>query len=591
MTSHPAAAASWADATLAAVVCAVDPAGCGGIALRAGAGPVRDRWLAYLQSLLPAQAPCRRVPVHIHDERLIGGLDLTATLRAGRPVGQSGLLAEAHGGLVIVPGAERLGTLISSRLAAVFESHEVVVERDGIAARAPASFILAALDEGDGADEQPPPALLERLPFMLSLETVALRDVSEPAHTRADVARAQLQLQNVTAPDAIVAALCASALAHGVHSLRPALFAVRAARVIAALDGCDVVTAEHASAAARLVIAARATQLPEASEPEAPPPEPSPEPESPPADQDASTREPEVPLDDLVLAATQAAIPPQLLAQLQVAAAVRERSQGGGRAGVERAGGLRGRPAGVRRGELRRGARLNVVETLRAAAPWQAVRRRLRGETDASRQAHVIDVRRDDFRLTRYRDRARTTTIFAVDASGSAALHRLGEAKGAVELLLGECYVRRDRVALVAFRGKGAEVMLPPTRSLVRAKRNLAGLPGGGGTPLAAGLELAMTLAEHVRRQGDTPVLVILTDGRANVDRDGRADRAVAESQAFAAARRIRAAGYAAVVVDTAPRPQPLAARLADEMSARYLPLPNARPTAINLAVRAAAEH
>jgi magnesium chelatase subunit D len=93
--------------------------------------------------------------------------------------------------------------------------------------------------------------------------------------------------------------------------------------------------------------------------------------------------------------------------------------------------------------------------------------------------------------VSRFKQRRETTTIFVVDASGSAALHRLAEAKGAVELLLADCYVRRDRVAMLAFRGKGAELMLPPTRSLVRAKRSLAGLPGGGGTPLAAGMDAA----------------------------------------------------------------------------------------------------
>ena len=100
-------------------------------------------------------------------------------------------------------------------------------------------------------------------------------------------------------------------------------------------------------------------------------------------------------------------------------------------------------------------------------------------------------MRRDDFRMTRFQQRTRTTTIFVVDASGSSALNRLAEAKGAVELLLADCYVRRDQVALLAFRGKEAELLLPPTRSLVRAKRSLAGLPGGGGTPLAAGIDAA----------------------------------------------------------------------------------------------------
>ena len=179
--------------------------------------------------------------------------------------------------------------------------------------------------------------------------------------------------------------------------------------------------------------------------------------------------------------------------------------------------------------------------------------------------------------------------IFAVDASGSAALHRLAEAKGAVELLLAECYVRRDRVALIAFRGQGAELLLPPTRSLVRAKRSLAGLPGGGGTPLAAGIHAALMLADLVQRSGDTPVLVVLTDGRANIARDGTSARPRAEEEALAAATQVRVAGVSALLIDTAPRAQPQAGRLAAQMGARYLPLPHADAAALSQAVRRAA--
>ena len=167
--------------------------------------------------------------------------------------------------------------------------------------------------------------------------------------------------------------------------------------------------------------------------------------------------------------------------------------------------------------------------------------------TAASGAIARVEVRREDFHVTRYRERAETTTIFVVDASGSSALHRLAEAKGAVELLLAECYVRRDRVALVAFRGAGAELLLPPTRSLVRAKRSLAGLPGGGGTPLACGLDAAALIAEGVLRRGGTPTLVVLTDGRANVARDGTHGRELAQRDATTAARRLRARGVAAV--------------------------------------------
>jgi magnesium chelatase subunit D len=198
-----------------------------------------------------------------------------------------------------------------------------------------------------------------------------------------------------------------------------------------------------------------------------------------------------------------------------------------------------------------------------------------------------LEVRGDDFHVTRFKQRTGTTTIFVVDASGSSALHRLAEVKGAVELLLADCYVRRDSVALLSFRGRGAELLLPPTRSLVRAKRSLAGLPGGGGTPLAAGIDAAASLADAVRRRGQTPVVVLFTDGRANIAADGTGGRAQAEAEARVAAKSMRVAGFTVLLVDTSPRPQEAARQLAAEMGASYLPLPHAGSAAITGAVLA----
>ena len=183
-------------------------------------------------------------------------------------------------------------------------------------------------------------------------------------------------------------------------------------------------------------------------------------------------------------------------------------------------------------------------------------------------------MRRDDFRVTRYRRPTRTTTVFVVDASGSAAMHRLAEAKGAVEGLLAECYVRRDRVALITFRGTEATLDLPPTRSLVRARRALAGLPGGGGTPLAAGFDLAATELERLARDGESPVGVFMTDGRGNVARDGGGSRPRARTDAEQGARRLARSGARLLFVDTGPRPRPEPRALAAAMGARYVPLP-----------------
>jgi magnesium chelatase subunit D len=385
----------------------------------------------------------------------------------------------------------------------------------------------------------------------------------------------------VQASEQALGALVQAAQALGIGSLRVPLMALRVARAAAALAGRLEVDDSDLGVAARLVLAPRATRMPpapEAEQPESsdeatPPPDP---PDTPPPDDAEESAKPPDPdpeaLQDQVLQAALAALPPGLLALL---ASGRVRAPGAtGRAGAAAASLRHGRPIGSRRGDPRSGARLHLIDTLRAAAPWQALRRREAGDPvgDAAR----VRVRRDDFRVQRLRERRETTTLFVVDASGSAALHRLAEAKGAVELLLAECYVRRDRVALIAFRGAGADLLLPPTRSLVRAKRCLAALPGGGGTPLANALDSARVLAEDITRRGGTPVVVVLSDGRANLARDGTPGRTQAHADAMASGRAWAALALQVLWLDTAPHPQEPAQAVAQAMGARYLPLPHA---------------
>ena len=627
----------------AAALFAVDPVGTGGVVIRSLSGPARDGWLRCVFGLLPDGTPLRRVPLHINDERLLGGLDLAATLQAGRPIAQQGVLTAADGGIVLLAMAERLAPATAARLAAVLDTREVALERDGLATRHATRFGVIALDEGLADDERVVPALLDRLAFSVDLhpviddaadrtedERALAQDLaSMPGWSAADVAAARALLPQIEASAEIVQALVSTALALGVASLRAPLLALRVARAAAALDGRLRITDDDAQLAAALVLAPRATQVPvppsepppneddapetppEPEEASDPPPDDTPEPPAPEDDDpsnDADTPEPPVgDLEDRVLEAAQAAIPAGLLAALMAGQDRRASAQVSGRAGAVQQGQKRGRPSGARRGEPRAGARLNVIETLRAAAPWQKIRHaeveRARLTDDAiskpnTRSARVavalaaaspprarVQVRRDDFHVTRYKQRSATTTLFVVDASGSSALNRLAEAKGAVELLLADCYVRRDQVAVLAFRGKGAELLLPPTRSLVRAKRSLAGLPGGGGTPLASGIDAAAALAASIARRGETPIVVLLTDGRGNIARDGSPGRARAGDDVQLAARQFRAASLRALLIDTSPQPQAAARQLAQEMGASYLPLPYAGSATLSQAV------
>lgn len=552
---------AFADAMIAARLCAFDPLGLGGMILRGG-GERRDAVVAALRAAFPRDAPVRRMPPHIDDAALLGGLDLAATLASGAAVRRAGLLAEAAGGVVIVPMAERLPDGTAARIAAAID--------------AGARFALVMLDDGIEAEERAPFVLLERMAFHLDLS-----DAPYPPTLRAVADETPVRGKVAPPTEDALRALSATALALGVDSARAPLFALRAARAAAAIAGRDSIDEEDLTLAARLVLGPRATRLPapeEASDDTAPPP---PRPEGEDGEQNRGTPEQ---LDDVVLAATLASLPKDVLAQLADGPARRGATDRARGRGERRRSAQRGRPLAARAGLPRGGARLSLIDTLRAAAPWQ----KLRGNGPDKGGIRRVEVRRDDLRVRRFETRAEALTIFAVDASGSAALTRLAEAKGAVELLLAEAYVKRAQVALVAFRGVAAELLLPPTRSLARARRSLAELPGGGGTPLAAGLNAARELAEVARARGRTPFVVILTDGRANIAADGGMARKAAEEDAAAAAQAFGATGVGAAFIDISPRPRPEGATLAAAMGARYLPLPRADAATMHAAVVAA---
>ncbi len=543
-------------AALACALLALDGEGLKGAVLKGPGGPARDSFIDAFRQM-NGERKLFRLPPHAGADRITGGIDIAATLKSGKPSYDKGLIAEADGGALLLTSAERLDAGKAALLAAAMDSGG-------------SRFTVIACDEGI-EDERCAVILSERVAF-----TILLDDEAE-IHP-IDLAQARRLLPRVSVPDQVTEGLCQTALALGIPSHRPAIMALRAARAAAALAGRETVNDDDARIAAALVLAPRARRFPVSEqEPEAQPPPP---------EQQSSTDEGEdnapTPgeLSDMLLEAVKASLPEGLLAALE--ANLRQAQSRAGAGTLSQKTGLtRGRPAGTRPGEPRNGARLSLIDTLRAAAPWQPLRRKQMPERDGLR------VERADLRIKRYKEKRQTTAIFAVDASGSAALHRMAEAKGAVELILADCYVRRDQAALIAFRGKTAEVLLPPTRSLQRAKKSLADLPGGGGTPLSAGIEQALTVAHSVRRGGGVPLVVFLTDGKANIARDGTADRAVALRDAENAASALKLAGIRTLMIDLSDTRGGPAKRIAEAMGASYLPLPHADAARISRSVSA----
>ncbi|MDR7125609.1 magnesium chelatase subunit D [Pseudotabrizicola sp. 4114] len=536
----------WSRIPLALQLLAIDPEGLKGLWLRARAGAVRDRVTAALTAL---PLPVVRLHPGLADDALYGGLDLSATLATGRPVTSRGLLSQPAA--LVLTMAERVPPGLSARLAHALDAR---------------GHCLIALDEAAEEGEGLPLALTDRLGLFLDLDGIAWSDTAEIPMDHKALAEARALLPTVTLPPDAARALTRAAAELGIASLRAPLLAMAAARALAAWAGRMSVDDSDLRQAAELIYGHRALPVSEAApqdQPEPPPPDPGEE-----TPQDSADQSQSIP-EEMLVEAARAALPADLLARLTAGRAARA-AKGASGTGAARSGNRRGRPLPSRPGRLGSGARIDLVATLRAAAPWQPLRRRS-AQSDA-----VLLVRASDIRVKRFRETSDRVLIFAVDASGSSAFARLAEAKGAVELLLAAAYARRDHVALVAFRGTGAELILPPTRSLVQTKRRLAGLPGGGGTPLAAGMQLAMATATQARARGLTPTIALLTDGRGNIALDGSANRAQADDDAQRLARAIRATGVPAVVIDTANRPQPSLAEMARRMDAPYLALPRA---------------
>ena len=612
------------DAILAAAAVVVAGPALGGLWLRSWHGPRRDAFLQLVDHYARVlSVRNHRIAPHTDPEQLLAGIELSETLRAGRMVRRAGLIENLQGGLLVLAMAERAPLGLLAPMIQALDAQRVC---------------LLALDESLPDEASLPALLLDRLGLGLDIRDEqalwpADSDLRETEFAQVIAGRLSVAAQawrQIVIPPEATKALVEAAAQLGILSARPSLYAIRLVKVLAAVAGRTAVEADDLAIAVRLVLLPQARQLPASAAPEddemqsaeedtrenddaqavpqnedeanrPPPPPPESEQDSvpnPPEPEDESSAIPDGAAERLVAAAL-AALPKHLLAQLAASsAASRAKAVGATGAGAQAMKGRgRGRSIGaLPRRKPRSGERLHLLASIRAAAPFQKLRRVSEENanlSDTSRQTngappHRIHLRPDDLHVHREKKRRGNTTVFVVDASGSMALQRLSEAKGAIEILLADCYVRRDRVAMIAFRGKGAEVLLDPTRSLVAAKRSLTALPGGGGSPVAAGLSLAAQMVEQLKRMGDSTVVVVLTDGRANLTRDGQPGRQQAALEAQQMARLLAVSADKRLLIDTSMRPEPAAQALAAAMRGMYMPMPFAQAREMGQAIIAA---
>ncbi|WP_294344159.1 magnesium chelatase ATPase subunit D [Prosthecochloris sp.] len=602
----------------ALMLLAVDPS-LGGVVVPAAVGSGKSTLARSFADILPEETPFVELPLNVTEDRLIGGVDLEATLAQGERVVQHGVLSKAHGGVLYVDSLSLLDSSAISHIMDAMSRGAVLVEREGLSEVHPSKFMLiGTYDPSDGEVRM---GLLDRIGMIVPFNTqndyrarklivkcVLGENGNEDTEDELKMlmgliqaAKEQLPLVSMTREQ--MQGLIQSAVSLGVEGNRADIFAIRAAKASAALAQRTDVDEDDLKLALKLVLVPRATRMPEPEEEvmdEMPPDEEMPPdtPESEEQDAPEDSSEPdsneeeeqeETPdmIEELMMEAVETELPDNIM---NISLAAKRKSKSGSRG--EALNNRRGRFVRSQEGEMRSG-KVAIIPTLISAAPWQESRKQERKKKYGKVNTALV-INKEDVRIKKFRDKSGTLYVFMVDASGSMALNRMRQAKGAVSHLLQNAYVHRDQVSLISFRGKEAQLLLPPSQSVDRAKRELDVLPTGGGTPLASALFLGLETAKQARTKGVSQIMfVLITDGRGNIslqslyDQDApKATKEEVENEIEGLAATVFAEGIASVVIDTQMNylSRGEAPKLAEKLGGRYFYLPNAKAEEIAMA-------
>lgn len=575
------------------------------------------------------------LPVGASEDRLVGSLDIEQAIKTGSKSFEPGLIAAAHRGILYIDEVNLLNDHLVDVLLDASAMGRNYVEREGVSVSHAAEFILVGTmnpEEGDLRPQlldrfglavevegiMPPQERREVVQRRIAYETAPLAFITAwqtaEAQERQRLLNARRLLPQVQVGDDFLGLITDICAEYQVDGLRGDIVMYKTAATIAAYAGREQVNVDDVREAAQLALLHRQRRQPfqqphlvteqldqmlDDFQCQSRPREPqdTDSPSDPGDDPDSSDlARPETPQDENPAPDSGPGAGPQeqhfetgnpySVQSLLLPPPDRRERPAAGRRAVTVSSDSAGRYVRARIPQDT-AADLALDATLRAAAPYQQSRRQTPNSNDA---APSLLIEPWDIREKVRETRTGSLILFIVDASGSmGAQRRMVAVKGAILSLLLDAYQRRDRVALITFRGTQAQLLLPPTNSVDLAQLYLDDLPTGGRTPLSHGLYLALEILERecLKDRDILPLVALLSDGRANIHLDGSPGKPTDEVHELAALFPEKA--IPAVVIDTELDfiKLELARPLAQAMVARYLKLDDLRADSLAAAVTA----
>ncbi|HPT37191.1 MAG TPA: putative cobaltochelatase [Methanothrix sp.] len=538
------------------------------------------------------KTPVIDLPLGATEDRVVGSLNVERAIKEGIKALEPGILAACNRGILYIDEVNLLDDHVADVLLDSAAMGVNIVEREGVSVAHPAHFILVGTMNPEEGEIRP--QLLDR--FGLQVTVAGIDDIEkrmqiakmadafdsdpegfasacmpEQNQMKGRIAAAKKMLGRVTMSDDLLRTIAATCIDLGVKTHRAEIVISRTAKTIAAFDGRSEVLPEDVKKAMELALAHRMRSRPfepptlnkdkldksmekqqhehdheHQQEQKQPPNKPQQKQQQ--QERQQQNKEENRPDNQQDNKETQAAAAQEQIFDIGSPIDVRKMNLSRKRDRV-----LRRRVSGRRMNTLAAqnsgrylrqrmptgGKDIAIDATIRAAAPYQ--RSRL--------GKNAIKVKSEDIREKERVGKTSAVVMFVVDASGSmGAMQRMQSAKGAVLSLLMDSYQKRDKIGMVAFKGKDAELILPPTSSVDLAMSRLQELPTGGKTPLSAGLSRGLKLLEAEIRKNDEikPMMILISDGRANVGMGGKI-----KDELIEISERSRQIGVNTIVIDT----------------------------------------